>query len=110
MVINTTFNNILVESWRSILLVEETGVSGGKKWKLKFNIYCAQHLYANIEYNCDFFFQEIYLCIILFLNNIVVRPGIKNKNVDIKSSAHDTFLEKLSSGTLKIKRLESELI
>jgi len=27
-VFNTTFNNISVVSWRSILLVEETGVSG----------------------------------------------------------------------------------
>ena len=29
-----------------------------------------------------------------------------NKNVDIKFSAHDAFLEKPSSGTLKIGRLE----
>jgi hypothetical protein len=28
MVINATFNNISVISWRSILLVEETGVPG----------------------------------------------------------------------------------
>jgi hypothetical protein len=28
MVFNTTFNNIPVISWRSVLLVEETGVSG----------------------------------------------------------------------------------
>jgi len=28
MVFNTTFNNISVISWRSILLVEETGVPG----------------------------------------------------------------------------------
>jgi len=28
MVFNTTFNNISVVSWRSVLLVEETGVSG----------------------------------------------------------------------------------
>jgi len=28
MVFNATFNNILVISWRSVLLVEETGVSG----------------------------------------------------------------------------------
>jgi hypothetical protein len=29
-----------------------------------------------------------------------------NKNVDIKFSAHDAFLEKPSSGTLKVERLE----
>jgi hypothetical protein len=29
MVSNATFNNISVISWRSVLLVEETGVSGG---------------------------------------------------------------------------------
>ena len=28
MVFNTTFNNILVKSWWSVLLVEETGVPG----------------------------------------------------------------------------------
>ena len=28
MVFNDTFNNILVISWRSVLLVEETGVLG----------------------------------------------------------------------------------
>jgi hypothetical protein len=28
MVINATFNNITVMSWRSVLLVEETGVPG----------------------------------------------------------------------------------
>jgi hypothetical protein len=28
MVFNTTFNNISVKSWRSVLLVEETGVNG----------------------------------------------------------------------------------
>jgi hypothetical protein len=33
-----------------------------------------------------------------------------NQNVDIKFSAHDTFLEKHSSGTLKIRRLESQAI
>jgi len=34
----------------------------------------------------------------------------KNKNVDIKFSAHDTFLEEPSLGTLKIERLESQII
>jgi hypothetical protein len=31
MVFNATFNNILVISWLSVLLVEETGVPGEKK-------------------------------------------------------------------------------
>jgi hypothetical protein len=31
MVFNTTFNNISVISWRSVLLVEETGVPGEKQ-------------------------------------------------------------------------------
>jgi hypothetical protein len=31
-----------------------------------------------------------------------------NKNVDIKFSTHDAFLEELSSGTLKIARLKSQ--
>ena len=33
-----------------------------------------------------------------------------NKNVDIKFSAHDACLESHSSGTLKIERLESQII
>ena len=33
-----------------------------------------------------------------------------NKKVDIKFSAHDAFLEQLSSGTLKAKILESQII
>ena len=33
-----------------------------------------------------------------------------NKNVDIKFSAHDAFQELPSSGTLKIERLEWEII
>ena len=33
-----------------------------------------------------------------------------NKNVNIKFSAHDGFLEYTSSGTLKIERLESLII
>ena len=34
----------------------------------------------------------------------------KKKKVDIKFSAHDAFLESPSSGTLKIERLESQII
>ena len=34
----------------------------------------------------------------------------KKKNVDIKFSAHDAFLGKPSSGMIKIKRLESQII
>ena len=32
------------------------------------------------------------------------------KHVDIKFSAHDTFLEQPPSGTLEIERLESQII
>ena len=34
MVLNTTFNNILVISWRSVLLVDETKVPGKKHWSV----------------------------------------------------------------------------
>ena len=37
------------------------------------------------------------------------RPSDSNKNVDVKFSAHDAFLELPSSGTLKIERLESQI-
>ena len=33
-----------------------------------------------------------------------------NKNVDIKFSAHDMFLEQPSSNTLKVERLENKII
>ena len=60
---------------REILLVEEPGVLGGNG-------------------NCDFFVQELYASLFFFFfHNNVVRPGIKNKNVKIKCSAHDAFLE-----------------
>jgi hypothetical protein len=32
LIFNATFNNISVISWRSVLLVEETGVPGENKW------------------------------------------------------------------------------
>jgi hypothetical protein len=32
MVLNATFNNISVRSWRSVLLVEEIGVPGENHW------------------------------------------------------------------------------
>jgi len=33
MVVNATFNNISAISWRSVLLVEETGVPGENHWQ-----------------------------------------------------------------------------
>jgi hypothetical protein len=33
-----------------------------------------------------------------------------NKNVDIKCSAHDVFLEQPSSDTLMVERLENKII
>ena len=48
--------------------------------------------------------------IILGINQIL--HNYNNKNIDIKFSVHDSFLEQLSSGTgtLKIERLESQII
>jgi hypothetical protein len=37
-------------------------------------------------------------------------PSDRNKNVDIEFSAHDAFLTEPSSGTLNVKRLESQII
>ena len=39
----------------------------------------------------------------------VSRSAFYNKNLDIKFSAHDAFVEGPSSRTLKIERLESQL-
>jgi hypothetical protein len=44
----------------------------------------------------------VIMCLVIYI--------LCTKNVDIKFSAHDTFLEKPSSGTLKIERLESGII
>jgi len=33
-----------------------------------------------------------------------------SKNVDIKFSAHEAFLESHSSGTFKVKRLENQIV
>ena len=41
----------------------------------------------------------------IYSNTIV---NIWNKNVDIKISAHDAFLESPPSGTLKVNRLENQ--
>ena len=38
------------------------------------------------------------------------RPSDSNKNVDVKCSAHDAFLEYYSSGTLKVEKFESQII
>ena len=40
----------------------------------------------------------------------VCGSGIQQKNVDIKFSAQNTFLEKPSSGTLNIEIMESQII
>jgi hypothetical protein len=44
----------------------------------------------------------VIMCLVIYI--------LCSKIVDIKLSAHDTFLEKPSSGTLKIERLESGII
>ena len=53
---------------------------------------------------------NIYIFLIIFnsMTNILEIAG--SKNVNIKYSAHDPFLEESSSGTLKIERLESQII
>ena len=38
MVLNDTFNNISAISWRSVLLVEETGVNTEKSIDLSYNV------------------------------------------------------------------------
>jgi hypothetical protein len=37
MVFNTTFNNVSIISWQSVLLVEETGVPGENHWSVTSN-------------------------------------------------------------------------
>ena len=54
-------------------------------------------------------YSECQLSALLVMKTSIFRNSI-NKNVDIKFSAHDAFLELHSSGTLKIERLESQII
>ena len=49
----------------------------------------------------NFFFEEL---------KISIKNLSNNKNVDIKYSAHNTYLEWPSSGTINIERLESQII
>ena len=44
MVFNATFNNILVISWRSVLLVEETGVPGENHWPFAGHCQTLSHI------------------------------------------------------------------
>ena len=44
MMLNANFNNILVISWQSVLLVEETGVPGGKPANLNHIMLYRVHL------------------------------------------------------------------
>ena len=46
----------------------------------------------------------------LFILLVHVIKYTSSKNVDIKLSAHEAFLEWPSSGTLKIERFESQII
>ena len=41
---------------------------------------------------------------------LLITEYYSNKNVEIKLSAHDALLESLSSGFLKVERLENQII
>ena len=66
MVFNTTFNNISVRPWRSVLLVEETGVSGKNYWPATSHWQTLSHnvVLSTPPLNC------LYFCIgwLLFLS------------------------------------------
>ena len=50
MVFNDTFNNISVTSWRSVFLVEETGVPWKNHWPVASHWQTLSHNAVNIEY------------------------------------------------------------
>ena len=57
MVFNATFNNISAISWRSVLLMEETGVFGGNHrpdklyHKMLYGVHTAWVLFGNGDWN-----------------------------------------------------------
>ena len=60
MVLNATFNNISAKSWRSVLLVEETGVTS-KVYSILYRLYPAQSGYQMDGYDVRFALDLAYL-------------------------------------------------
>jgi hypothetical protein len=94
MVFNATFNNISVISWRSVLLVEETGVPEenhrpvASHWQNKkdhsyLNTRCQDKLCFQTTKNCliffSFYFQFILMYIFRKLSLILYQTVVKNK-------------------------------
>ena len=77
-------------------------------------------LYVSVPVVCvlGIFLFDMFPCIIVPLdeNKVLlicvscIHTSSINKNVNIKFRTHDAFLEKPSSGTLNIERLESQVI
>jgi len=72
MVFNATFNNISVISWRSVLLVDETGLPGENHRPVASYWQTTQ---------------------IMLIQKQTTLSEVFNKIVDIKYSVHDAFLE-----------------
>jgi hypothetical protein len=53
-VVNATFNNILVMSWRSVLLVEESGVPGENHWPVTSHSQTWSHNAVSSTCTCRF--------------------------------------------------------
>jgi hypothetical protein len=73
MVFNATYNNISVISWRSVLLVEETGGPGENKKIQSYN-----HKYIHTTQELIIFISEIYF--LSDLDNFYYKESIKIQN------------------------------
>ena len=77
-------------------------------------------LYVSVPVVCvlGIFLLYMFACIIVPLDEkkvllicvSCIHTSSINKNVNIKFRTHDAFLEKPSSGTLKVHRVESQII
>ena len=65
MVFNANFNNISVISWRSVLLVEETGVPGENHWPAASHLQTSSHNVVSSTPKEEFFIVSVILVEIL---------------------------------------------
>ena len=67
MVFNATFNSILAISWRSVLLVEQTGVRGKQQWPVESHWQFFHIMWYRVELMITYFIIIIIMIIIIMI-------------------------------------------